>query len=174
MKLRCEVHLSSGDGKVLLVARPEEKMDHLALKLAGYVMFLPMEPVVEPSPEHPSLLDYDVRPDLLAFNAGGDITLWLECGEVSINKLDKVSRRLGQARVIVLKRTEHQARQLRERLEAEVRQAHRIEIWTWPAGTFDTWLAALDEKVEIFGEAHEKSFNLVVNNVPYAVDLLQL
>jgi hypothetical protein len=29
----------------------------------------------------------------------------------------------------------------------------------------------MDEKIEIFGDAHEKSFNLVVNNIPYAVDL---
>lgn len=172
MKLRCDIHLESGDAKLLLAPRPEEKTDHLALKLAGYLMFLPLGPVVDPSSDHAALHDFDLKPDLVAMDAGGGITLWLECGEVSINKLDKVSRRLGNSRVVVLKRSMHQARQLRERLDEQVRQGHRVEIWTWPEGEFERWLAALNEKTEVYGEAHEKSFNLVVNEVPYAVDLL--
>ncbi len=174
MKLRCDIHLESGDLKVLLAPKPEEKLDHLALKLAGVVMFLGMSPVVEPSSDHPALHDYDVKPDVLAMDMTGAIKLWLECGEVSINKLDKISRRLGEAKIVVLKRTEHQAKQLRERIGDELRQSHRIQIWAWPAGEFDRWLAAMREKTEVFGEAHEKSFNLVVNDVPYAVDLIQV
>ncbi|MBV9080507.1 MAG: hypothetical protein JO102_05235, partial [Elusimicrobia bacterium] len=103
-----------------------------------------------------------------------DITLWLECGEVSINKIDKIARRLPRARVVVLKATLAQAKRFRETLEEEVRQGARVEIWTWPSGGFETWMKAMDEKTEIFGEAHEKSFNLVVNDVAYAVDLVEV
>jgi hypothetical protein len=53
-----------------------------------------------------------------------------------------------------------------------VRQGDRIEIWTWPEGAFATWLRAMEDKTELYGEAHERSFNLVVNQVPYAVDLI--
>lgn len=144
------------------------------MKLAGYVMFLPLAPVVEPSSDHPSLAGLDVKPDLFALDAGGDITLWVECGEVSINKLDKVARRLTRARVVVIKSTLAQAKRLRETLTNEVRQGDRVEIWTWPPGAFETWIKAIDEKIEIFGDAHEKSFNLVLNNVPYAVDLVEV
>ena len=172
MKLRCEVQVGGISSKLLLVARPEEKIDHLAMKLAGFVMFLPMSPTVEPSSDHPALAGFDVKPDVLATDAAGDIRLWVECGEVSINKLDKVSRRLGQARIVVIKSTLPQARRLRETLNEEVRQGHRVEIWSWMPGDFETWLKAMAEKVEIFGDAHEKSFNLVVNHTPYAVDLV--
>jgi hypothetical protein len=154
------------------VARPEEKLDHLAMKLAAFVMFFPLAPIVDPSPDHPSLAGLDLKPDLLSVNEGGDIRLWLECGEASINKLDKVSRRLGQARIVVITASIHKANQLRKTLEKDVRHGARIEIWTWQPGDFETWLKAMGEKVEIFGDAHEKSFNLVVNGVPYAVDLV--
>ena len=174
MKIRCDIHLESGDSKLILAPKPEEKVDHLALKLAGFLMFLPMGPVVEPSSDHPSLFGYDVKPDVMAMDAGGDILLWLECGEVSINKLDKVSRRLVRGRIVVLKKSLREAKQLRERMGDEVRQSQRVEVWTWPAGEFERWVGAMQEKTEIFGEAHEKSFNLVVNETPYAVDLVQV
>jgi hypothetical protein len=160
--------------KLLLVPRPEEKMDHLAMKLAGFVMFMPMRPIVDPASDHPSLTWLDVKPDVMALTDAGDIRLWLECGEVSINKIDKVARRLPQTRVVVIKAQMHQARQLRERLNDEVRQGGRVEIWTWPPGEFANWMSAMAEKVEIFGDADEKSFNLVVNSVPYAVDLVSV
>ena len=135
-------------------------------------MFLPWSPIVEPSSDHPALSDFDVRPDVLGVNDAGEIALWVECGEVSTNKLDKVSRRLGQARIVVIKANMREAKRQREVIDELVRQGQRIEIWTWSAGDFETWMKALGEKIEIYGDAHEKSFNLVVNNVPYAADML--
>jgi hypothetical protein len=144
------------------------------MKLAAFVMFFPLAPIVEPSSDHPSLSGLDVKPDMFALDEGGDIRLWVECGEVSINKVDKIARRLPRARVVVVKATLAQARRFRETLDEEVRQGARVEIWTWPPGGFETWMSAMGEKVEIFGEAHEKNFNLVVNGVPYAVDLVSV
>lgn len=172
MKIRAELHLNGLSGKVILAAKPEEKADHLALKLAAFAMFLDKEPIVEPSSDHPALGDLDLRPDVCALDISGQISLWIECGEVSINKVDKVNRRLPQVRLVVLKKSMHEATRLRETLNEQVRNPEKIEIWTWPEGTFKTWLQAMEDKTELFGEAHEKSFNLVVNNIPYAVDLI--
>jgi uncharacterized protein YaeQ len=172
MKIRAELHLGSDIQRVILAAKPEEKADHLALKLAAFAMFHEFRPTVEPSAQHPALLGMDIRPDLFFLNEAGDISTWIECGEVSINKLDKLTRRLPQTRIVVLKTTKHQADRLRITLGEQVRMGARIEIWTWPDNEFKTWLHALEEKTEIFGEAHEKSFNLVVNQTPIAVDLV--
>ena len=172
MKIRAELHLGNHSGKVILAGRPEETADHLAMKLAAFAMFLPEDPIVEPSPDHPALDGYEVRPDVCVLDDGGQIKLWIECGEVSINKIDKISRRLTGARIIVLKAQRHQALKMRAVLQEQIRQGDRVEIWHWPEGDFKTWLHALEDKTELYGEAHERSFNLVVNNVPYAVDLL--
>lgn len=171
MKIRAEFHLGSLSSKLVLVPRPEEKLDHLALKLAAYAMMLPLEPIVDPSVNHPALRDFDLKPDLLALNMAGEIVLWLECGEVSINKLDKVIRRLPDCRVVVLKPNKHKALQQREMVAEHIRQADRVEIWAWPDDTFKEWEGAVEEKIEIFGEAHEKSLNLVINQTAVAVDL---
>lgn len=172
MKLRCELHLGQDVSRVILVPRPEEKLDHLALKLAAFAMFHALGPIVDPSVSHPSLSDFDLKPDLLVINEGGEIKLWIECGVASLNKLDKAARRLPGARVVVIQSTLHEAKQLRVRLQDETKHADRIEIWTWPGTTFTPWMKALQEKNELFGEAHEKSLNLVVNDIPYTVDLI--
>jgi uncharacterized protein YaeQ len=172
VKIRAELHLGDHSGKVILAGRPEETAEHLALKLAAFAMFLPGDPIVDPSPDHPALDGYEVRPDLFVLDDGGQVKMWIECGEVSINKIDKISRRLSGARILVLKENRHQALKMRATVQEQIRNADRIEIWTWPEEEFKKWLHALEDKTEIYGEAHEKSFNLVVNSVPYAVDLV--
>ncbi len=174
MKIRCDIHLGSTVSKVLLVPRPEEKDEHLALKLAAYLMFLAKDPIVEPSADHPCLSGITHRPDVCTLDAGGQINLWVDCGSVTLNKLDKVTRRLPGARVIVLKASLREAQRLRRDLQETIKHETRIEIWTWPDGLFDVWLHALNDKTEVYGDAHEKSFNLVVNEIPYAVDLVDV
>lgn len=174
MKIRAELHLNGNLSRIVLVAKPEETADHLALKLAAYAMFMPQQPIVEPSSDHPSLNGFDHKPDLMTLNDGGDITKWIECGQVSVNKLDKLTRRLHQSQIIVLKSTLREAKQLRDFAKKDVKHEHRCEIWTWPEGQFLRWLNVLEEKTEIFGEAHEKSFNLVINNKAYCCDLISI
>jgi len=174
MKIRCDLHLGSESKKVILVPRSEEKLDHLALKLAGCAMFHDLNPIVEPSPSHPSLSGFDIRPDLMALEDSGEIKIWIECGFVTLHKLNKLTRRFPHARIVVLKATLREAERLRKDLEGEVKHGKRVEIWTWPEGEFQKWLSALDEKTELFGEAQEKSINLVVNNTPFAVDLISV
>ncbi len=174
MKIRAELHLGADVQRVILAAKPEEKADHLALKLAAFAMFHNFHPTVEPSTQHPALQGMDIRPDLFYLDEGGDIATWIECGEVSINKLDKLTRRYPHARIVVLKTTKHQADRLRVALQEQVRLGGRIEIWTWPKDEFKEWLRALEDKTEIFGEAHEKSFNVVVNQTPIAMDLISV
>lgn len=171
MKIRAELHLGDHSGKVVLAGRPEETAEHLGLKLAAFAMFLPDNPIVDPSSDHPALYGYEVRPDVCVLDEGGQVKVWIECGEVSINKLDKISRRLSGARIVVLKEQLHQAKKQRAMVEEHLRQASRIEIWYWPENEFKTWLHALEDKTELYGEAHERSFNLVINAVPYAVTL---
>ncbi len=173
MKLRCELHLKQS-GNVILVARPEETLDHLAMKLAAFAMFLTHEPIVEPSSDHPALLGSEYRPDLCALNVAGEVDLWVECGAVTLNKIHKVTRQFPHARIVVLKAKRHEAERLRRDMVDVVRNSDRIEIWTWPDGSFDEWKGALEEKTELYGEAGERTFNLVVNHTAYAVDLVSV
>ena len=172
MKIRCDIHVNGQAAKLILVKKPEETVDHLALKLAAYLMFVDRAPVVEPSSEHPALGGFDMRPDLMALNAAGEVVLWVECGAVTRHKVGKVSRRFPAARFVILKATAREAERLRAQLREDLRRPSAVEIWTWPDGGFAAFRAALMEKTEVFGEAGEKIFNLTMNQNPLAQDLL--
>ncbi|MCB4756271.1 MAG: YaeQ family protein [Elusimicrobia bacterium] len=174
MKIRCDLHIGNQSAKLILVPKPEEKDDHLALKLAATLMFFTREPIVDPSSNHPALLGFEHKPDVCALDAGGQIDLWIDCGSVTAHKLDKVTRRLPNARIVVIKSSMTDAARLRRVIKTDIRHAQRVEIWAWPNGTFEPWLKALAEKTEVYGEAHEKSLNLVVNEVAYTVDLVEI
>ena len=172
MKIRGELHLSSGLSRVILVQKPEETIDHLALKLAAFAMFCAHRPIVEPSSHHPALDRFDHKPDVMILGPAGDIATWIECGSVSTHKLDKILRRLSQVRLIVLKKSLREGNQVRERAIEDIRHEKRIEIWTWPEGLYNSWLSALEEKTEIFGDIQERLFNCVVNHTAYMADLI--
>jgi uncharacterized protein YaeQ len=149
----------------------EETFDRLALKLAAAVLFWEEEPVVDPSAKHPALLGQEFRPALMTLNPNGDVRVWIECGPVSLNKLDKLTRRFPHTRLVVYKATPDEGRRLRRDLtEKEVRRS--IDIWAWPPAVFQQWRSAVDEKTEIYGESNEQMLNLTINNVPLSTDLM--
>lgn len=164
MQIRCTVQLGDSRRKLLLVSKENETLEHLALKLAGFVLFFDKNPRVEIRSKNPALENAGFKPDLLSLDSSGSIQLWVECGNVTTHKLDKLLRRQRDARIVVLKGTLRETKNLRAALEKnKVNNSERIEIWGFPDGEFKRWLAAMDESVEIVGEIAERGFNLVAN-----------
>ena len=150
---------------------PAETGEHMALKLAAYLLFWDMEAQAEISPSHPALADYDFLPDVLALDEGGAIGLWVECGKITKHKADKLLKRLPRSRLVILAENEQTAQRIRRDLEDKFEKAARFEVLAWPGGSFREWLGALGEKTEVFGDAGGLSFNLVVNEHPLSVEL---
>ncbi len=171
MKIRCDLHLNGGARKLVLVPAVNESVEHLALKLAAYLLFWSEEPFAEISAKHPAMARFDFFPDLVAFDESGDIKLWVECGSTTMNKMSKLTRRLPQGRIVVLKETPRDARRLREDLKAQLERESRVDIWAWPGTTFRDWAVCLAEKTEVYGEAGGLSFNLVINERPIIAEL---
>jgi hypothetical protein len=169
---RCDLHLNGGHRRLIIARGREETFENLALRLAGYVLFWPLDPQVEISPKHPAVAQVEYKPDFLALNAGGELVLWGECGNVSLRKLDKLTRRFPGARIVALKASPAEGRQLRDNLAEEAGRHHRIEILSFQPGDFAPWRDALAETTQIFGESDERSLNLVINDVPLACTLL--
>lgn len=173
MQIRCHIQLGGQSKKLVLVSQENETPQHLALKLAAFVLFFDWNPMAEVSAKHPAVAGQEFKPDLIALNVAGEIRLWLECGNVTTNKLDKISRRYREARLVVLKENEREARNLRKWLDKDdVHRQERIEIWAFPEKQFDAWMEAMDDNVEIFGEKAERSLNLVANGRPFCFDFL--
>lgn len=173
MKIRADLNLNGGHRKLVLVPGENEKDEHLALKLAAYLLFWDSELVVDASVKHPALRGQDYRPDLLGVDESGSVGAWVECGNTTLNKLFKALRRWPSARVIVLKEDPARAKRIRSDLAAEVAGSERVEVLAFPAGAFAEWRGRLGEKVEVYGEAGGLSFNLVVNETVFMADLLR-
>lgn len=173
MRLRCELQINGGSRTLQLMAGPNEPEEHLALKLAACLLFWDRQPILDAGPKTPGLEHFDFSPDLIAKDAAGDVILWVECGSTTMNKLDKLPKRLPRARIVVLKETVREAERLRRELDA-AGTGRRIEILAWPDGAFREWTERVGQKAEIYGEAGELSLNLVLNEHPTCVDFRRL
>ena len=168
MQIRTFVQLENFSRRLVLTGQEFDTVEHLALKLAALTLFLKWNPQVEIGAKILADLNQEFKPDLAAFNEGGEIALWVECGNVSTNKIEKLARRLA-AKIVVLKESVREAENLRRILEKnEVRHRDRIQILAFPDDQFKIWLGSISETVEIFGELSEDSFNLVCNNIPFS------
>ena len=171
MKIRCDLHVNTGARKLILVAGPNEPAGHLALKLAAYLLFWSEDPILGAGAKNPALAGFDFLPDLMSLDESGAVKLWVECGSTTLHKLLKLTRRLPNARIVVMKETERDARRLREDVEEQLDRPGRIEILAWPEGLFADWLACVGEKTEVYGEAGGLSLNVVINEQPFVAEL---
>jgi hypothetical protein len=170
-KIRADLHVNGDNRKLVLATIENETTEHLGLKLAAYLLFWKEELVVLPSLKHPALIGQAFRPDLMATNIEGSVSVWVECGNTSLHKLGKVLRKWPQARVVVFKDQPVQAENFRRSLKGVVPKPERVEVFGWPAGGFKNWMNCLSEKTDVIGDAADVSFNLVVNGEVYLEDL---
>ncbi len=170
MKIRCDLNINGEDRRPQLVAGPSEPDDHLAHRLAAYILFWNYEPILDASTKIPALDNFEFLPDLLAVDAGGAAVLWVECGSITMNKLTKVTRRMPQCRLVIMKETEREAERLRQDLQAQFDRPEKVEILAWPGRSYREWVAAITDKTEAFGEAEGNMINAVVNNTPFVIE----
>jgi len=173
MTLRCELNINGHSRRILLVSKGEETLEHVALRLTAAVLFFDMDPALQTGPGHHAVSETGFFPDLLVSGESGGIGVWIECGTVAKNKLAKVARRLRGGRLVVLKENPDDGRRLRDVVRKEgIRDGDNIEIWAWPKEDFAKWTAALRESTYVCGEASGMSINLVMNEIPFDVQLI--
>lgn len=167
------MNLNGRSRRILLVAKEEEPLEHVALRLTAAILFFDLDPVLETGPGHHAVAETGFFPDLLVTDGSGAVSVWIECGTVANNKLAKVARRLRGGRLVVLKESPETGRRLRAVVQKEaVRGGDKIEIWAWSKEDFAKWTNALRESTHVCGEASGMSLNLVMNEVPFDVQLI--
>jgi uncharacterized protein YaeQ len=175
MQCRCTIHIGDAVKKLVLASRDTETTEHLALKLAAFILLLKWEPVVDLSAKNPAIASQEFRPDMASLNDAGEVRLWAECGTVATYKLDKLIRRFRNARLVAFKENPREARNLRNALEKnEVPNHTKIEILAFPDGQFEEWMKIMDDSIEVYGESSEHGFNLVANDTPFCFDFVRL
>lgn len=170
MKIRAELTFNGETRKPYLVSGPSEPDDHLAHRIAAYILFWKDNPTLDATVKTPALANFEFLPDLLAVDDAGEATVWIECGTVTMNKLTKVTRRMPRARIVIMKENERSAQQLREDLDHQFDRPERIEILAWPGDSYKQWAKTVGDTLEAFGEADGHSINGVVNGEMVVVE----
>ncbi len=124
---------------VMIHKRSGESRDHVVLKLLGVLLFFHEGLVVEDR-ERTGVY----RADVSRRGVDGQVQQWIECGDVSAFKLDRLTRALGAGVVVeVLKRGGAAATQLLEQLRAAA-HPERVAVNDVDAGFVDDVGAALN------------------------------
>lgn len=169
MKIKAELNVN-GDSRhsPLLVLKPEETPEHLALRFAALLVFFNENPVLDVRADDPMITNVSFMPDLLVSDVVDGILIWIECGTIATNKLVKVARRTKHSRFVILKENAEEARKTREVLKKNVRDFERIEILAFPEGEFEKWTEAVfsRENHYVYGDASCEGFNLVLDETP--------
>ena len=150
-------------GSVIVGRKDTETVAHVALKLIGYMLFyrdrLRLEPRLHDDaiPFEPTLvqLDYELRP-----------TLWVECGECSINKLDKLAVKCPEAELWVVKRSFDAAEELKVQMAKHELRKGRYGIVGLDPVMFDeveTLVRGRNEVMWLEGDFEEKKMQFDFN-----------
>lgn len=154
MSARFAFHVESQDNRrrdlperVFIGRKETETTKHVLLKFLGFVLFhrerLQIETELHDDniPFTPDLvqLDYTLRP-----------ALWVECGEVSVAKLDKLAVKVPEAEIWVVKRSPAEAESLLREMAKHRLRRNRYRIVAFEPDMFDEALASLAPRNEVF------------------------
>lgn len=152
MSSKYSFRLSSQDRRRLLpatltIGRQEpETTAHVLLKLLGYLIFFRERIQIEINlhmdniPFTPDIvqLDYELRP-----------RLWVECGECSVTKLDKLAVKVPEAEIWVLKRSIDNADHLLAAMAKEELRRNRYNVIGLDSAMFDEMVGLVSSRNEL-------------------------
>jgi uncharacterized protein YaeQ len=133
-------------GNIIIGQNDTETVAHVVLKLLGYVLFYRERLQIEGNihndsiPFQPDLvwLDYELRPKL-----------WIECGECSVSKLNKLAVKVPEAEIWVLKRSLAQAEHLRAAMEKDELRRGRYQLLAFDPEMFDELCGLVSSRNEV-------------------------
>ncbi len=133
--------------KLILGQNDSETVTHVALKLLAYLLFYRERLQVELNlhsdqvPFTPDLvqLDYELRPKL-----------WVECGECSLNKLNKLAVKVPEAEIWIVKASVADAEHLLRAMAKDELRQNRYQIVALEQAMVDELCGLLQSRNEVF------------------------
>lgn len=145
-------HLQSEDprrnlpGKLIIGRRETETEHQVLLKLLGFVLFHRDRLRIE-QPLHDDNIPY--RPDLVQLDYQMRVTFWAECGEFSIQKLDKLAVKVPESEIWVLKRSPSEVDDLVRGMRKGDLRKDRYDLVAFDPEMFDEVASLLKSRNEL-------------------------
>lgn len=141
-------------GKILLAQEPPETITHVLLKMFAFVLFYRERLQIE-GDVHNEMIPF--RPDLIQLDYEMRPRLWVECGECSVSKLDKLAVKVPDAEIWIVKRSLVHAEHLIAAMEKEELRRDRYSLIALDAEMFEEVSNLLSERNDVtwFGAQFE-------------------
>ncbi len=120
-----------GSEKLVLEKREGESLRHILQKICAYLLFREEAPQIE------RRLTEDkraYRPDVVAFDAEGKVTLWIDCGQIAVRKVDDLTRRFPTARIVIVKTDRREMEGYAREAKKKVKRIERVEFVAFDDG----------------------------------------
>lgn len=102
-----------------------ESMRHVMMKLMSYIMFYHDELLVEASANQAH------KPDLVRFNLREEPIQWIDCGQTSLQKLDRISSRNRLTYIEIVKTTRSALESYFIQADARLSNPGRVRYWAF-------------------------------------------
>ncbi len=102
-----------------------ESMRHVMMKLMSYIMFYQENLLIEaPADQHH-------KPDLVRFNLRNEPIQWIDCGQTSIQKLERISSRNRLTYIEIVKATMGELESYYKQANARLANPERVRYWSF-------------------------------------------
>ncbi len=155
----------AGAPRVIFSSPSGESTWHVALKLLAYLIYGRRAPLVERS------VGQRCKPDLVVVRNDA-VRLWIDCGETSLRKLERVVTANPQARIVVVKDTERHLDSYMRMAEAELRAPHRVTYLAFGDGLVQGIEHALHQRNRIAFRAGPQGLEVTINGAAFAGRLI--
>ncbi|MDZ4835288.1 MAG: YaeQ family protein [Candidatus Melainabacteria bacterium] len=145
--------------KLVIPAFSEESGGHVALKLLAYMMFIDQQPHIDED------AGWHFVPDLIARDDSGEIKLWVDCGTVSMKKVDTIATKVrDKIDFFVFRKTKSDMDKFYKAITDKVKHLQNVKCISFDDGFVDGIGAALDRTNDLEGYIADDMVNLTIKN----------
>ncbi len=125
--------------KLVIGAFDNESGANIALKLLAYLMFIEKRPRIDED------AGWHFTPDLIARDDAGDIRLWVDCGRVSMKKVDTIAMKVrDHIDFFVFRKTQRDMEQFYQTIKEKIKHLQNVKCISFDDEFVDGLGAHLD------------------------------
>lgn len=129
--------------RIFLRKTAGESLHHVMMKLLSYVLFYHHALLIE------AYADQHHKPDLVRFNERGEPVQWVDCGQTSLQKLERISTRNRLTFIDIVKLTRGELSSYEQQARTRLSRPERVRYWAFEPGFVDALCELIQRRTQI-------------------------
>jgi uncharacterized protein YaeQ len=129
--------------KMILFKEDLESREHVVLKLLGYILFYEEDLKIEVS------IGTHYKPDLVVEDRPGIPKVWIDCGKITLKKIETIAGKYKRAKFYILKCLKHEAEMFRKQAGKRIEDMANITFIHFDRGFVEGIAAHLNRSNDL-------------------------